>query len=115
MEPGESPEDCLKRELEEEIGIKVRGEKMIGSLSFYEDGRLDWFVYLFQIQDYEGEPKETKEVLPLWFSLNEIPFDQMWEDDRHWLPLVIEGKSVQGEFWFKEGKLIRYSLRPDAS
>jgi len=112
MKEEESPEDCLKRELEEEIGIRARREKRIGNLSFYEDGKLSWFVYLFRVEEFEGEPKESSEAYPSWFPLNEIPFDQMWEDDRHWLPLVIEGKNLRGEFWFEKGKLVRHSLYP---
>ncbi len=112
MEPDESPEHCLKRELEEEIEIRVTGERRLGNLSFYEDGRLTWFVYLFLVEKYEGEPKESGEAYPLWFSLDKIPYERMWEDDRHWLPLVIEGKSLRGDFWFEKGKLIRYSVSP---
>ena len=112
MESGESPEHCLRRELKEEIGIRVTGERRLGNLSFYENERLDWFVYLFLVEEYEGEPKESKEAYPLWFSLDKIPYERMWEDDRHWLPLVIEEKSLRGDFWFEKGKLVRYSLSP---
>ncbi len=114
MEPGESPEDCLRRELEEEIGIRVKSERMIGNLTFYEEGKLDWLVYIFRIEAYEGQPNESGEALPRWFPLNEIPFDQMWEDDSYWLPLLIEGKSLNGRFWFERGKLVRYSVNPSS-
>jgi len=114
IESGESPEDCLRRELKEEIGIRVTGERRLGNLSFYENERLDWFVYLFRVEEYEGEPKESKEAYPLWFSLDKIPYEKMWEDDRHWLPLVIEEKNLRGNFWFEKGKLISYSVNSSA-
>ncbi len=112
MEFEEPSENCLRRELREEIGIKVKRERELGTLIFYENGKLNWLVYLFRVEEYEGQPTESGEAYPLWFPLNEIPFDRMWEDDRHWLPLVIEGKSLQGEFWFEKGKLIRYAVIP---
>jgi len=31
---------------------------------------------------------------PEWFALGSIPYDDMWESDRHWLPEVIVGKRL---------------------
>jgi len=112
MESEEPPKNCLRRELREEIGIKVKRERELGTLTFYENGKLNWLVYLFLVEEYEGEPKESDEAYPLWFSLDKIPYERMWEDDKHWLPLVMKGKSLQGDFWFEKGKLIRYSVSP---
>ena len=43
---------------------------------------------------------ETAEAAPFWADINALPYDQMWEDDRHWLPLLLEGKSFAGFFTF---------------
>jgi len=37
-------------------------------------------------------------MLPQWFATDAIPFDQMWADDQHWLPLVLQGKRVEAKF-----------------
>jgi hypothetical protein len=29
---------------------------------------------------------------PQWFTFTDIPYDQMWEDDRIWLPMVLNGQ-----------------------
>ena len=35
---------------------------------------------------------------PHWFPISQIPYDQMWPDDTHWLPMLLEGKSFFGRF-----------------
>jgi 8-oxo-dGTP diphosphatase len=43
---------------------------------------------------------ETAEATPFWVQLDAVPYDAMWADDRHWLPLMLEGKSFTGFFTF---------------
>ena len=46
---------------------------------------------------------------PEWFNSNEIPFETMWEDDIYWLQRVIDGESVEFEFYFgKDGSIEEY-------
>ena len=45
-------------------------------------------------------------MLPKWFKINEIPFDQMWDDDKFWLPKILEGKKLKAKFVFKQGEKI---------
>jgi hypothetical protein len=48
---------------------------------------------------------------PKWFSSDQLPYEQMWPDDKHWLPLVLAGKRVQGEFQFDENyNLVTYKV-----
>jgi len=103
LKDGESIYDAAKREVKEEIDIDVKSMKKVGVLDFYFEGdKPDWNqqVHVFLIQEYNGEPKESEEMLPKWFKINEIPYDKMWEDDKFWLPKVIEGHSVYGRFLF---------------
>lgn len=54
----------------------------------------------------------TLEMKPQWYPESMIPYDQMWEDDRIWLPELLssEDASVNYTFWFnKEMKIERYS------
>ena len=50
-------------------------------------------VHIYKLTDFTGEPTETEEMRPEWFSFDEIPFSQMWSDDEHWFPLFY--KSIQ--------------------
>ena len=39
---------------------------------------------------------------PQWFHVDEIPFKEMWPDDKHWLPLFLVGKKFRGKFLYDE-------------
>ena len=39
-------------------------------------------------------------MLPEWFDIDNIPFDQMFEDDRIWYPILVAGKKFKGQAVF---------------
>ena len=41
-------------------------------------------------------------MLPKWFGINEIPYENMFADDKYWLPLVLNGKKIKAYFEFDE-------------
>jgi hypothetical protein len=43
-------------------------------------------------------------MAPKWFNINEIPYDQMWIDDILWIPKVLKGRIVEGNFLFDENQ-----------
>ena len=62
-------------------------------LRFVEKNGPQWLGYAFTATGYQGSPRETREARPFWTALDQIPFDQMWPDDRIWLPRVLQGVS----------------------
>ena len=67
-------------------------------------------VQVFVSLSYQGEPIETEEAIPLWYPLDDIPYDEMWEDDQLWLQRVLSGETVDGRFIFdgdRNGNLLR--------
>jgi len=59
-------------------------------------------VHAFLATRWEGEPAESREMVPAWFAFDEIPYDRMWQDDPHWLPRVLAGERLRGRFVFAE-------------
>ena len=99
------------REMEEEIGIKVKDIEKMAILNFSypyltNSEEREWQTHVFFAKDWQGEPKESEEMKPRWFKVDEIPFDEMWPDDEFWLPKVLNGKKVKAKFIFKEGEII---------
>jgi hypothetical protein len=64
-------------------------------------------VHVFLTTVFTGSPVETEEMRPEWFSVDAIPYDQMWADDKFWLPAVLAGKNVAGTFWFADQHTLR--------
>ena len=104
IEDGETEEEAVRREVLEETGLVVENLSEAGFLEFYfgEGKRIpDWTAKVFSTASFSGNLKEKSEEGTLsWFSEDRLPYDNMWEDDRHWLPLVIKGRRFRGSFLF---------------
>jgi len=100
--PKEAIEEAARREAREEVCVLPSGLTRIATLDFYFLHNPDWNqrVLVYTSENWEGEPAETEEMRPRWFSINELPLEDMWPDDEHWLPRVLEGKKLKGEFLF---------------
>ena len=98
---GETIEDATIRETQEEIGVLVKNIYKVGELEFTFPHKSDWnqMVHTYFCTEWEGEPKESEEMQPQWFSINAIPFHEMWPDDPLWLPHVIDGKLAESKFY----------------
>lgn len=102
VERGETIAQAAARELREEAGIEAVNLRPRGIITFTfekeESNELE--VNIFTISEFVGELIETEEMKPQWFKHSEIPYEDMWADDPHWLPLVLQGKNVKGHFHF---------------
>lgn len=113
VEAGESPEACAARECHEELGITVSNLQYCGQHRFQFVDGLTIHVWVYRTGDFEGIPMETVEARPLWVSLDEIPYEQMWEDDGIWLPMLLRGERFQGRWIFEGDRMLDYELLPD--
>ncbi|MDC7232119.1 MAG: 8-oxo-dGTP diphosphatase [Spirochaetales bacterium] len=106
IEEGETPEEAAIRETREEVGLESENLQYSGELYFhFLDGlKLKGTVYL--CRDFKGNLIETDEALPFWCPVDEIPWDQMWEDDLHWLPRALDGEQFTGRFIFDKETMI---------
>jgi len=103
---GETVEETTLRELREESGLcsKVEDLQRVAELYFFFPYKPGWnqTVQVYTISAFSGEPPETEEMAFQWFKRDQIPYHQMWDDDKYWLPLVLEGKRIYATFVFKE-------------
>ena len=113
LEPGESVEQGMIRETFEEIGIVPTNYTLRGVINFdeyYKGEPVIETTHIYVASDYNYEPQETDEMKPFWFDLDKIPYDNMFPDDKFWLPKIIAGENVIGEFVFDKdfNKLSHY-------
>lgn len=112
VEEPETIEQGAHRELEEEIGIKALDMQKVGILDFsFENDPKVLEVHIFKVLNFTGEPVESEEMKPEWFSFDNIPFDQMWSDDKYWLPYLLENKLFKGAFLFDRPSDAEYSAK----
>ena len=70
--------------------------------TYYKGEHVNLVLNIFKATNFVGEPVETDEILPLWFSKNNIPYEQMLEDDIIWMEIVLKGQMVTGKVVFDE-------------
>ena len=110
VEPGEKPLEAAIRESQEELRITPTGLTYSGENLFQFVDGYSIHVHVYKATGYTGEPEETDEAIPLWTALDAIPYDEMWEDDRLWVPLVFEGVRFSGRYVFDDDVMLDYAL-----
>ncbi len=116
VDPGETVPDAAVRECQEEIKVTPTAYEQVALLRFRQHEQThptmnnDCYVYI--ATEWDGEPTETEEMAPQWFDISELPFDNMWPDDPHWLPRVLAGEKLEGTILFDESatKIIDISM-----
>ena len=122
VEDGETPVEAARREVREELRVDPFGVEKRGEFDFHfrdseadrrgaserasEEGRParsavdedSMHVHVFAADGVEGEPEATEEAVPEWHPVADPPYDEMWVDDRVWLPHLLAGETFRGEF-----------------
>ncbi|XP_063234738.1 oxidized purine nucleoside triphosphate hydrolase-like [Bacillus rossius redtenbacheri] len=102
VEAGETILEAAKREVREECSLEVDSLEKVGVLQFEFLGQPPALeVHVFGTSSFTGEPVDTEEMSPKWFSIGEVPFDRMWPDDRIWFPMYLGEKKFQGHFLYE--------------
>ena len=100
IDPGETPLMCAIREVEEELLVTPVDPELRGELSFQFVDGYSIHAHVFMASSCIGEARETDEAVPRWTRLDRIPYDEMWADDRLWVPLMLAGQYFEGRFIF---------------
>jgi 8-oxo-dGTP diphosphatase len=117
IEEGEQAAHAAAREVAEETSLVVKPEALVpmAALTFVFPARPAWdqTAEVFVTSEYEGVPAESNEVIPRWFGAAALPLDGMWDDARHWLPLVLAGQRVTATITFADDCATVAGIEPD--
>ena len=110
IDPGETAIECAVRETREELHITATGVIEAGRLWFdFVDGTKIHCI-VFRADDFDGDPTETDEAIPMWFPVDEIPFDRMWQDDELWFPSLLDRRPFELRATFDDDRLLDAEL-----
>jgi 8-oxo-dGTP diphosphatase len=105
VEANETPRDAAAREAAEESGVVIAPNALdeVAMISFWFPTRPTWNqrAAVFVTDRWQGEPMETDEIVPTWYDVASIPYEEMWADARHWLPRVLAGQRLTADFTFE--------------
>lgn len=99
-EPDETMEQCVCRETLEETGLTILDPVKVGYVEF---PKFDFYVHIYKSTKFSGILKEKEdEVETFWQDVNCIPYDQMREADRDFMPDILAGKYVNKRYIYDE-------------
>lgn len=90
FEAGESPEDCLLREVKEETGLTLTDYRYHGLVTFVSDEWGTEYMHLFTATGFEGEIKSCDEGELVWVPKAEIENLNIWEGDKIFFRLLVK-------------------------
>jgi len=108
FEAGESPEDCVVREVLEESGLQIQNPKLRGILTFpsgFDED--DWYVFLFTATEFTGELKPCEEGELSWVKKDELDKLPMYEGDRYFLKCLDEYTGMFSAKFIYDGRTLK--------
>jgi 8-oxo-dGTP diphosphatase len=115
FEPGETPEACAIREIEEESGLRVQIPRLHGVLTFpaFSDDE-DWYAFLFtahiSAEQYAKELIDSPEGELRWIDDAELLALNLWPGDRIFLPWLDQAAFFSGRFDYIDGQLVGHEV-----
>ena len=92
FEPGESPEECMQREVTEETGLTAREWRYRGIVTFVSDEWGTEYMHLFTCTGFTGTLRECDEGVLEWIDKRALLALPIWEGDKIFLRLLDEGE-----------------------
>jgi 8-oxo-dGTP diphosphatase len=109
--PGESPEECVTREVYEESGLVIKKPSLRGIMTFpdFSAGE-DWYVFIFSASEFQGTLLNSGEGKLQWIDDNQILSLNLWEGDKIFLKWLEQDKFFSAKFIYETGDLKNFQV-----
>jgi len=111
FEPGESPEECAIREMQEESGLLVTNPRLHGVITFPNfAGNDDWYAFLFSATEFTGELIDSPEGMLEWIDNDKVLDLNLWPGDRIFIPWLEQDAFFSAKFVYIDNELETYEV-----
>jgi 8-oxo-dGTP diphosphatase len=111
LDAGETPEECVMREVEEESGLLIQNPQLKGILTFPKFSKdEDWYAFIFVADKFKGELIDSNEGVLKWIDDEQLLNLDLWEGDRIFIPWLDMPGFFSGKFVYDSGRLIEHDM-----
>lgn len=111
LEQGETPEECIIREVYEESGLTLKNPALRGILTFpLFSNNEDEYTFLFTAADFQGDLIDSPEGVLEWIDDSEVLKLNLWEGDRIFLKWLEGDRFFSGKLVYKDGNLVNHEV-----
>ena len=110
FEAGETPEECVRREVQEESGLVIQNPNLHGLLMFPNFKGDDWYVFVFTATEFSGELIDSPEGNLEWIPDEKLPGLNLWESDHIFLPWLQKRDFFSAKFEYEGNDMQGYEV-----
>ncbi len=110
FEAGESPEECVVREVKEESGLDIINLHYHGLIVFSGFKSNDWYVFTFTAQAINKDLKENEEGYLQWIPDAEVESLPLWPSDVIFIPWLRDKTFFSAKFIYEGEKYVNYEV-----
>ena len=111
FEEGESPDECLMREVYEETGLTLTSHRFRGIVTFSQEGYGTEYMCLYTADGFEGELSDCDEGCLEWVPKKDIPKLNLWKGDLIFFRLLQENVPFFSlKLCYEGDRLVRWQL-----
>ena len=111
LEVGESPEQCIVREVREECGLEIIQPRYHGLLIFADFKQDDWYVWVFSADQFQGKLAETSnEGILQWIPDEQVTSLNLWPSDLIFMPWLSGNKIFSARFQYEGDEMLSHEV-----
>ena len=110
IEPGETPEECIIREVKEESGFTIKNPVYKGIFTLPKFFGNEWKVFVFVANDYTGEIIDSNEGNLSWIEDHKLKDLDLQESDYMLIDWLDKRETFSAKFIFDDKKLLSHNV-----